>query len=144
MRFATRAFLFSFIPFALLLLGTFWAIQRLAESTVRGSLRSSLRETHESIARLHARSELQNSRFLRVVADNAPLKAAIQLALLENSADARRTLEDQTREISATLGFDVLVASNPAGHALGGVMRVDEQLVALDLSRVQPPQRGLW
>ena len=36
MRFVTRTFLWSFIPFVILLLGSFWAIQKLVEYTVTG------------------------------------------------------------------------------------------------------------
>lgn len=82
MRFATRAFLWSFIPFAILLACSFWVIQRRVQHTVRSGFRSSLREAHMSMARLRQESELQNSRFLRIVAENPPLKAGLQLLLL--------------------------------------------------------------
>jgi len=39
MRFATRTFLWSFIPFAFLLLGSFCAIHKMVEHTVRDGLR---------------------------------------------------------------------------------------------------------
>ena len=67
MRFATRTFLFSFVPFAFLLMGSFWAIQKLVDLNVRKGLRDSLRQTHQSIARVREKSEIQNSRFLRVI-----------------------------------------------------------------------------
>jgi hypothetical protein len=71
MRFATRTFLWSFIPFVILLLGSFWAIQKLVEHTVRDGLRTSLRQTHASVARVRANSELQNSRFLKILGENS-------------------------------------------------------------------------
>ena len=145
MRFATRTFLWSFVPFAVLLLGSFWAIQKEVVSTVRNGLRTSLREEQVSIARVHARSELQNSRFLRIVGESATLKAGIQL-LLQNpkSAEARLTVEDQLREISGTLGFDFLLLSNPDGAAMAGVMRLGDQFVAMDANRTSPPKRGFF
>src|ERR1700738_3743469 len=107
MRFATRTFLWSFIPFAILLTGTSWTIQKLAVSSVRNELRSSLRQTQISMARVRSKSELQNSRFLRVVGDNAPLKPGLQLMAWDAaSGDARRTVEDQLREICESLSFD--------------------------------------
>ncbi|HLY16974.1 MAG TPA: HD-GYP domain-containing protein [Bryobacteraceae bacterium] len=143
MRFATRTFLWSFVPFVLLLLGSFWAIQKLVEHTVRDGLRSSLRQTHVSVARVHAHSELQNSRFLKILGENATLKAGLQLLLAApKSSDAQRTVEDQLREICEKLGFDFLLVSNPDGAALAGVMRVGEQLVGMDIARIQPPQQG--
>jgi HD-GYP domain-containing protein (c-di-GMP phosphodiesterase class II) len=145
MRFATRVFLFSFLPFAALLAGTFWILQYLTVSAVRSELRSSLRKTQQSMSRAQARSELQNSRFLRVVGDNAPLKAGLQLMAADSqSADARRTVEDQLRDLCNVLDFDFLMASNAGGAPLAGVMRVGDQLVALDIARAHPPQRGFY
>jgi HD-GYP domain-containing protein (c-di-GMP phosphodiesterase class II) len=145
MRFVTRTFLLSFLPFALLLTGSFWAIQRLAVSSVREELRSSLRRTQISMARMQSKSELQNSRFLKVIGDNAPLKAGLQLMLSDpKSDDARRTVEDQLRELCKALGFDFLLASNAENRPMAGVMRVGEQLVAMDIARIRPPQRGFY
>jgi len=145
MRFATRAFLWSFIPFAVLLASSFWFIQQRVQHTVRGGLRLSLREAHMSMARLRRESELQNSRFLRIVAENPPLKAGLQLLLVHpQSAPARLTLEDQLREIAETLRFDFLVVSNSDGVPLAGIVRIDDQLVGMDISRLKPPQQGFF
>lgn len=145
MRFATRAFLWSFIPFALLLAGSFWAIQQRVQTTVRDGLRSSLREAHMSMARLRKENELQNSRFLQIVAENPSLKAGLQLLLSDRkSGAAQRTVEDQLREIAETLRFDFLLISNSDGLPLAGIVRVDDQLVALDIHRLAPPQRGFF
>lgn len=145
MRFATRTFLWSFVPFAVLLMGSFWAIQKLVESTVRDRLRSSLRETHASIARVRSKSELQNSRILRVLGENAALKAGLQLVLADRSSnEARLTVEDQLREICNTLGFDLLLVADTEGAALAGVIRSGPRLAGLDITRMHPPQRGLW
>jgi putative nucleotidyltransferase with HDIG domain len=145
MRFATRAFLWSFVPFALLLAGSFWVIQRRVQATVRSGLRSSLREAHLSISRLRAQSELQNSRFLGIVAENPSLKAGLQLLLAEpKSGAARLTVEDQLREIAATLRFDFLLISNSDGLPLAGVVRIDDQLVAMDIGRMKPPRQGFF
>jgi putative nucleotidyltransferase with HDIG domain len=145
MRFATRAFLWSFIPFALLLAGSFWVIQQRVQHTVRDGLRSSLREAHMSIARLRQESELQSSRFLRIVAENPSLKAGLQLLLTQpKSGAARLTLEDQLREIAESLRFDFLLISNSDGAPLAGVVRIDDQLVAMDIKRMKPPQQGFF
>jgi hypothetical protein len=145
MRFATRTFLWSFLPFGFLLTGTFWTIQKLAVSSVRNELRSSLRQTQMSMDHMRSKSELQNSRFLRVVGDNAPLKAVLQLMASDPaSGDARRTVEDQLREICEDLSFDFLMVSNPDNVPLAGVMRVGNQLVTMDMARAHPPQRGFF
>src|SRR5882724_3993121 len=143
MRFATRTFLWSFVPFAVLLLGAFWQTQRFVGLTVREGVRSSLRQTHASIARVRSKSELQDSRFLRILGENASLKAGLQLLNAEpSSAEARRTVEEQLRDLCQVLGFDFLLASRPGAGVVAGVMRVHEQIVSMDIARVRPPERG--
>jgi HD-GYP domain-containing protein (c-di-GMP phosphodiesterase class II) len=126
-RFRTRAFLISFIPFAVLLALSFWSIQDLVQSTVRDGLRNSLRENQLAIAHIHAKVDLQNSRFLNVAGENPALKAGMQL--LQSSTDreaARRTVEDQLRELGEHMGFDVLIVAGPDGTPLAGVARQAE------------------
>ncbi len=145
MRLATRTLLWSFLPFAALLLGSFWSIQKMVVASVRDGLRSSLRQTQTSMARAHARSELQNSRFLSMVAENAALKAGIQLLLQDpGSGDARRTVEEQLREICESLNFDFLLASGLDGRAMAGVMRSAGQFGPMDLTRLRPPRHGFF
>jgi HD-GYP domain-containing protein (c-di-GMP phosphodiesterase class II) len=60
------------------------------------------------------------------------------------SGAARLTVEDQLREICEALGFDFLLISNLDDAALAGVMRLGDQLVAIDVARTPPPQRGFF
>ena len=151
MRFRTRAFLICFIPFALLLTTSFWMIQRFVQSTVRDGLRTSLRENQLAIARIHSKTDLQNSRFLRVAGENAALKAGMQLLASEPDSDAaRRTVEDQLRELGEHMGFDFLVVSAPNGRPVAGVVRKardrtdgNSQLVPVDLGELEPSTKGL-
>lgn len=144
MRFATRTFLLSFGPLSLLLLVSFWTVQLRVQHTVRQQLESSLRQTHESIARTQVMNEARDSRLLRIVGENATLKAGIQLLLAaHNNREARVTVEDQLVEMSDQLNFDVLMISDPAGKPLAGVFRVANQLAPIDFSRTQPPLRGV-
>jgi hypothetical protein len=143
MRFATRTFLWSFLPFAILLLGSFAAIQMLVQSTMRDRLRTSLLETHSSIARIRSKSELQSSRFLRIIGENATLKAGLELLSSDpGNPEAKLTLEDQLREVCQSLGFDFLMASDANGAPLAGIRKSEGQFVSMDLSRIHPPQRG--
>jgi putative nucleotidyltransferase with HDIG domain len=149
MRFRTRAFLLCFVPFTLLLTGSFWAIQKLVKSTVRDGLRTSLRENHLSIARVRARSDFQNSRFLKVVGENAALKAGLQLLLSypEDASypgnSARRTVEDQLQDLGQQMGFDFLMFSDSQGTPLAGVIRVDTGLSPLKSPLTRSTRRGL-
>ena len=123
-HFRTRAFLLCFLPFGLVLATGFWAIQRFVQMTVRDGLHTSLRESQIAIANIHAKGDLQNSRFLKVAGENSALKAGIQILHANpQSADARRTVEDQLRELGEHMGFDFMLVSAPNGSPLAGVSR---------------------
>src|SRR5450631_2693652 len=150
MRFRTRAFLICFVPFAALLACSFWMIQRFVQSTVRDGLHTSLRQNQRAIADIHAKGDLQNSRFLKVVGENPALKAGMQL-LLSNSGSkaAQRTVEDQLRELGEHMGFDFLLVSAPNGKPLAGVVRKTAdsagsgELVPIDTASLGPSRKGL-
>src|SRR5271169_3697500 len=123
MRLATRAFVWSFVPFAVLLAASFWAVQTRVLSAVREGLRATAKQTQASIVRTQSEAEASNGRILRVVAENPALKAGVQL-LLENAGnpEARRTVEDQLSEIGGELNFDFLLVSDTDGKPLAAVM----------------------
>lgn len=149
-HFRTRAFLLCFLPFVLLMTGGFWAIQKFVQSTVKDGLLASLRENQTAIANIHAKADLQNSRFLKVAGENSALKAGIQLLHREpKSADARATVEDQLRELGEHMGFDFMLVSAPNGSPLAGVARLSSssgqhgQLVPLGLAQLSREKAGL-
>jgi HD-GYP domain-containing protein (c-di-GMP phosphodiesterase class II) len=145
MRLATRTFLWSLLPFAALLAGSFWAVQTLVLSTVRDQLRSTVKQTQESIRSMRSTAEQGNTRVLRIVAENPALKAVVQLLLGHSGdAEARRTVEDRLLEICGELGFDFMLVSDTDGKALAAVMRQGGQLEALDLRKVQPSRQGYF
>jgi HD-GYP domain-containing protein (c-di-GMP phosphodiesterase class II) len=139
----TRAFILCFLPFVILLTTSFWMVQRFVQATVRDGLHTSLRESQVAIANIHAKGDLRNSRFLRVAGENTALKAGLEL-LLQNpkSSDARRTVEDQLRELGEHMGFDFMLASAPNGSPLAGVARQGSQLVPLDSSHLDRIRSG--
>lgn len=134
----------------MLLAGSFWMIQRFVQSTVRDGLHTSLRESQVAIASIHAKGDLQNNRFLKVAGENASLKAGMQLLLANpHSEGARRTVEDQLRELGEHMGFDFMLISAPDGLPLAGVVRhtaaqseAHGQLVPLDLSLLDRNKAG--
>jgi HD-GYP domain-containing protein (c-di-GMP phosphodiesterase class II) len=145
MRFATRTFLWFFIPVALLLTGSFGALQRVVVSSVRQGLGSSLRENQVSIARMASKHQDRNARILRVVGESAALKAGLQLVRAEPlNPEARLTVEDQLRDICGTLGCDFMLMSSPGGAPFAGVIRADEWVKVMDVSTVRPPRRGFF
>ena len=149
-RFQTRVFLISFIPFALVLGVSFWMIQRLVQSTVRDGLHTSLQKSQVALATIHAKGDLQNDRFLRVAGENTALKAGMQLLLANPQSDgARRTVEDQLRELGERMGFDFMLISSPGGSPLAGVVRqagvqpdTHGELIPLDLALVDRISAG--
>jgi putative nucleotidyltransferase with HDIG domain len=144
MRFATRAFLWSFVPFALLLAGSFWSVRTAALSAVKNALRSDVRENQVTLAKERERGEIKNARILRVVVENPALKAGLQLLASEHHAReaARRTVEDQLSEICDTMGFDFLAVSNASGEPLAGVIRRNEGFAPVNIEQLQLPARG--
>jgi hypothetical protein len=140
MRYAHRTFLWSIIPFAILLIGTFWAVQQSVMSTVREGLRTSLRRNQEAVAKMHKRAQIQNSRSLRIVAESSALKAGLQLLMADQaSRDARLTVEDQLREICEITGVDLLLVSSVEGRPLIGVRRNGNTLASMDTGQVHEP-----
>jgi HD-GYP domain-containing protein (c-di-GMP phosphodiesterase class II) len=144
MRFRTRAFLLCFVPFAVLLTISFAMTQKLVQNTVREGLRERLRENHLAVARVRSKSQLQNSRFLRVVGENAALKAGMQLLLYQpESVAARRTVEDQLRELCQQMGFDFLMISSPWGTPTAGVERSGNRLIPVNTANTENTQGEL-
>jgi HD-GYP domain-containing protein (c-di-GMP phosphodiesterase class II) len=146
----TRTFLLCFIPFATLLASSFWMIQRFVQSTVRDGLHTSLRESQVAIASIHAKGDLQNSRFLKVAGENTALKAGMQLLMANRHSEAaKRTVEDQLRELGERMGFDFMLVSAPDGSPLAGVVRQSGaisngrgQLAPLDLTLLASHHAG--
>jgi HD-GYP domain-containing protein (c-di-GMP phosphodiesterase class II) len=145
----TRAFILCFLPFAILLASSFWMIQRFVQLTVRDGLHTSLRESQVAIANIHAKGDLQNSRFLRVAGENTALKAGMELLTANpQSGDARSTVEDQLRELGEHMGFDFMLVTAPSGKPLAGVARQGSpkahggQLVPIDTKHLDGSRSG--
>jgi hypothetical protein len=105
MRLGARTFLWFFVPVTALLTGSFWSIQRQTLSTVHAGTLASLRQNQKSIARTAARQEDRDRRLLEVIGSNPALLAGAQLLRLEPGPEAKATVEDQLREIAATLSL---------------------------------------
>lgn len=151
MKLATRTFLWLLIPFTSVLAVSFWALQARVVLRVREELESSVKQTQETLANVQKRASDDNRKVLRVAAENAPLKAMVQLVLGDRIShgdqqdlEARRTLEQQLVEIGGELGFDFLLVSDGNRVPLAAVMLQNGQLEPLDLAREQPPSDGYF
>ena len=144
MRFGTRTFLLSSAPVAALLIAAFYLVENLTVSALTEDAKRSLRQSQLAMARSRSRSEAESARLLRIVSENAPLKAAMQLVALDpHSEDAKRTLEDQLREICAELDLGFLSAFDPAGGFTAGVIRRSGAWIELQ-SQAPPPRPGFY
>ncbi len=137
MRFHTRAFLFSFVPFALLLALSFFLVQSHVQSTVREGLRNTLRQNQSNVAQLRDVNKVQNSQSLRSAVSDADLLAAVQAAAAPpvESADAliehpelmaKKALEDQLLRIGVHAGHDLLIVTGADGKPLAGAVRAGD------------------
>jgi putative nucleotidyltransferase with HDIG domain len=146
MRFATRIFLSSFVPFAVLLAVSFWAIRASVIATVRDGLRGSVRDNQVALAREQARNEARDQKLLQGVAENPALKAGLQLLATERSVrdQARNTVQDQLSEICDSLRFDFIMVSGAQGEPLAAVVRDAGGFAPVNLIRLQPPQQGFF
>jgi putative nucleotidyltransferase with HDIG domain len=146
MRFATRTFLSSFIPFAVLLAVSFWAVRFSVIAAVQDGLRASVRDNEVALAREQARNEVRGRKLLQGVADNPTLKAGLQLLATERSArdQARNTVQDQLSEICDSLSFDFIMVSGAQGQPLAAVVREAGGFAPVSLMSLHPPQQGYF
>src|SRR5260370_775301 len=146
MRFATRTFLNSFVPFAVLLAVSFWAIRASVIATVRDGLRASARENQVALAREQAHNEARDRKLLQGVAENPTLRAGLQLLATERSVrdQARNTVQDQLSEICDSLSFDFIMVSGAQGEPLAAVVRDAGGFAPVNLIRLQPPKQGFF
>jgi putative nucleotidyltransferase with HDIG domain len=146
MRFATRTFLTSFVPFAVLLAVSFWAVRGSVMATVRDGLRVSVRDNQVALAREQARNEGRNRKLLQGIAENPTLKAGLQLLATERSAkdQARNTVLDQLSEICDSLSFDFIMVSGAGGEPLVAVVRDAGGFTPVNAIRLRPPEQGFF
>ena len=148
MRFHTRAFLFSFIPFAVLLTLSFFLVQSHVQSTVREGLRDSLRQSQRNVAQLRDVNKLQNSQSLRSAVTDADLLSTVQsvaapgaaaptqdlpvesiateaanATAVPNPLVAKTALEEQLLRIGVHAGHDLLIVTGLDGKPLAGAVR---------------------
>jgi putative nucleotidyltransferase with HDIG domain len=146
MRFATRTFFSSFVPVAVLLVISFWAVRTSVIATVRDSLRAAVRDKQLALAREQTRQEARDRKLLQGVAENPTLKAGLQLLALERKVkdQARNTVEDQLSEICDSLSFDFIMVSGAGGEPLAAVIREAGGFAPLSLIRLHMPEEGFF
>jgi HD-GYP domain-containing protein (c-di-GMP phosphodiesterase class II) len=141
LSFATRAFLFAFIPMVLTLVVSFFLVSKAVEGRIKGQLRESLQRTEAILARKEADYSQHSIRVLYALTQNPSLKAGIGL-LRENWDDRLRdqvhaTLVGQLRQIGESLDYDLLLLKDPAERPVVGVLGRQRTRLALESHPVE-------
>jgi HD-GYP domain-containing protein (c-di-GMP phosphodiesterase class II) len=124
MRFRTRAFLFSYLPFAALLVASFLIVQSLVQNTVRAGLRDSLRQTQKTVGVLRDMNRLQIQHFLETAGPDQEVKLALSLlAADKTNVTAQSALEDRLQGLVRHSGIDFMLVAGADGLPAAGVVR---------------------
>ena len=124
MRFHTRAFLFSFLPFAALLVASFLIVQSLVQATVRAGLRDSLRGTQHTVAVLRDLNTVQINHFLETAGPDPEVRTDLSvLAADASNLTAQSALQDRLLGLVRHSGIDLMLVTGPRGQPLAGVIR---------------------
>jgi len=126
MPLATRAFLYSFLPVCVVLVGSFTTLNAVVKDRVKDGLRDSLAKSEEMLARANEENSRRVAQFVGVLTDNAGLKAALSLlhepaVTNENVAEIRGTIEAQLREIHDLVGYDLLAVTDWRGETVAAL-----------------------
>src|SRR5438477_6653231 len=105
----TRTFLLGFFPVFLVVIASFFAINRAIEEQIKSGLTQSLHRAELAFAKADSENSERNIRLLSVLTESAGLKAGIG-RLQENAANQQeqariqKTIETQLREVGGVLG----------------------------------------
>ncbi len=137
MPLATRAFLYSFLPVCVVLIGSFTTLNAVVKERVKEGLRDSLAKSEDMLARANDDNARRITQFIGVLTDNAGLKAALSLlhepsVTAENVAETRRTIEAQLREIHDLVGYDLLAVTDWRGETAAALTFHDGTAQPLD------------
>ncbi len=123
---ATRAFLFSFVPICVLLLGISLAINTAVHQRVRQDLRDLLQSSDQMLNRADAEYARRESALIVKLADSAGLKASVGL-LSEAGTDpsaraqAGSTIAAQLRDLESSLPYDFLGVIDLHGRTVAAI-----------------------
>ena len=145
MRLTTRTFLYTFVPIAILMTGSFWAVEMLVSVAVRSSLRNTLRDHQAAVERVRARSERHSRKALGALAENAQLQAVLRALLADRTAEEPRiATESQLEQLSRVVEAELLFFADGEGNPLAGIVRSEGSLGNLSVLRTRPPLHGFF
>ena len=123
---SARAFVLSFAPVCVVLMISFIALRAAAKQQAIAGIRDSLRKSEQMLDRANADASRRVAQLLHVLTESAGFKASLGLlrevpSSSENSAEVRRTIEAQLREMHDLAGYDLLAVTNWKGETVAAI-----------------------
>lgn len=103
----------------------FFALHVAIKTRIEGGLKENLERTEQQLDQANARYDRRNTAFLAILSNDTGLKAAVGLVREQDTPslrpDVERTIEDQLREISKGLDYDLLVVLDGRGDPVAAI-----------------------
>lgn len=128
---ATRTFLLTFLAMCVVLAAGFFTLNATLKARIEEGLKENLRLTERQLDQQEAVYSQRDTALVAILSENSGLKAAIGLSREQSEptlrAQVRRTIEDQLRELSRGLDFDLFMVIDTEGTVIAAVgAKVDE------------------
>jgi putative nucleotidyltransferase with HDIG domain len=122
---ATRTFLVTFSAICAVLVAGFYTLNAGLKARIKDSLKQNLTLTEAELDRQQADYDQHSAELISTLSQNPSLKAAIGLAREQTApalqAQVRATIEDQLRELSKGLDFNLFLVTNPDGDVIASI-----------------------
>lgn len=142
---ATRTFLLTFLSMCGFLVAGFFALNAALKARIKERLKENLKLTERQLDQQESDYNRRDAELIETLSENAGIKAAIGLSREQSEpalrAQVRETIEEQIREMSRGLDFDLFIVIDTEGAVIATVgATVDEdQLRQLSLGRSSGP-----
>lgn len=122
---ATRTFLLTFFAICAVLVAGFYVLNAGLKVRIKESLKRNLTITEAELDRQQAEYDQHSAGLISTLSQNPSLKAAIGLAREQSApglqAQVRATIEDQLRDLSRGIDFDLFLVTNPEGEVVASI-----------------------
>jgi putative nucleotidyltransferase with HDIG domain len=119
---ATRTFLLTFLAVCAALAAGFVALNAALKARIKDGLKENLRLTEQQLDHQEAEYNRRATQLIATLSENAGLKAAIGLSREQSQpamrAQVRETIEDQLRDLSRGLDFDLFMVIDTEGSVI--------------------------
>lgn len=145
---STRTLIFSFICMCAVLAAGFSVLHFAIKSRIEEGLKEGLEQTQQQLDQTSAKYDRRNTKLLSILSNDSGLKAAVGLVREQDTQSLRpeveRTIEDQLREISKGLDYDLLVALDTKGNAIAAAGHGIGKAQLPSLAGLRPGVPMLW